>query len=102
MRYALQGKEMLREYFLSEEYKSRRQSIESKIVLLGNGAVGKTCLAHALMNNFFDSEQKKTDGIDIYVGLWRPECVPSIVYVVYVTIKLILDCLKRAERRQAG
>lgn len=66
MRYALQGKEMLRKYFLSEEYKSRSQSIESKIVLLGNGAVGKTCLAHALMNNFFDSEQKKTDGIDIY------------------------------------
>ena len=66
MRHALQGKERLRKYFLSEEYRNKSHNIESKIVFLGNGAVGKTCLAHALMNNFFDSEQKKTDGIDIY------------------------------------
>ena len=63
---ARQGKEALSKYFQSDDYLYRSFDYEGKVVLLGKGAVGKTCLANALLNNFFDQNQVKTEGIDIF------------------------------------
>ena len=82
---ARQGKEALSKYFQSDDYLYRSFDYEGKVVLLGKGAVGKTCLANALLNNFFDQNQVKTEGIDIFelifddngksacLHLWRSE-----------------------------
>lgn len=60
-----EGKAALIQYFQSEKYLNPKYDYESKIVLLGNGASGKTCLAHAILNNFFNPTQAKTEGISI-------------------------------------
>lgn len=59
------GKNALKEHFESEKYKNHSLDFESKIVLLGNGASGKTSLMHALLNNFFNPTQPKTEGISV-------------------------------------
>ena len=51
--------------FHSDDYLRSTYDYEVKLILLGNGAVGKTCLLNALLDNFFDVEQSKTEGIDI-------------------------------------
>jgi internalin A len=52
---------------------NRRQKTlnEAKILLVGQGAVGKTSLIRRLIYNEFDKEQDKTDGIDIQP--WYPQ-----------------------------
>lgn len=62
---AKQGKIALANYLQSDSYKNKHYDFESKLVLLGKGAVGKTCLAHALKNNFFDQAQSRTEGIEV-------------------------------------
>ncbi|MCJ7834176.1 GTP-binding protein [Cuneatibacter sp. NSJ-177] len=59
------GKQGLEQYFHSDDYLRSTYDYEVKLILLGNGAVGKTCLLNALLDNFFDVEQSKTEGIDI-------------------------------------
>ena len=55
----------MEQYFHSDDYLRSTYDYEVKLILLGNGAVGKTCLLNALLDNFFDVEQSKTEGIDI-------------------------------------
>lgn len=59
------GKFALMEYFESEKYLNQNCDYESKIVLLGNGTSGKTCLMHAILNNYFNANQAKTEGISV-------------------------------------
>ena len=65
LEYAKRGKHALASYFSSDEFKYPRYDYESKLILLGNGAVGKTCIVQSLLNNFFDMSQRKTEGIEI-------------------------------------
>lgn len=59
------GKQSLADYFANRALHPEKISFESRLVLLGNGGAGKTCIMHALLNNFFDPLQKKTEGITI-------------------------------------
>lgn len=59
------GKHSLANYFSNRASHPEKISFESRLVLLGNGGAGKTCIMHALLNNFFDPLQKKTEGITI-------------------------------------
>ncbi|MGO9122014.1 MAG: COR domain-containing protein [Desulfomonilaceae bacterium] len=43
----------------------RRPLNEAKLILIGRGAAGKTCTVNRLINNKFDPDQKKTEGIQI-------------------------------------
>ena len=52
-------------YYLSQ-LKSHKQPIhEAKMLLVGQGNVGKTCLKERLIRNDYDPTRNKTDGIDI-------------------------------------
>lgn len=44
----------------------KRELREAKIVLVGNGTVGKTSLIHRLLYNSFNESEAKTEGIQIY------------------------------------
>lgn len=59
------GKKYLADYFKNRTLHPEKISFESRLVLLGNGGAGKTCIMHALLNNFFDPMQKKTEGITV-------------------------------------
>ncbi len=43
----------------------KRPLNEAKVILVGQGAVGKTSLVKRLMTDEFDPEEHKTEGIDI-------------------------------------
>jgi internalin A len=65
------GLEAIRTY-LNEHKKSKTtEHNEAKLILVGNGEVGKTCLVHRLITNKF-LEDKITEGINI--SKW---CIPS-------------------------
>ena len=51
---------ILREYF-----DPRRPILEAKVLVVGQGSVGKTSLVQRLLHNTFDPNQSKTDGISI-------------------------------------
>ena len=52
-------------YYLSQ-LKNQKQTIhEAKMLLVGQGNVGKTCLKERLIRNYYDPTRNKTDGIDI-------------------------------------
>lgn len=55
-------------YFKSREEDSS-PLLEAKILILGQGAVGKTSLVKRIIHNTFDREEPKTDGIDI--AFWQ-------------------------------
>lgn len=60
-----QGKAELAAYFRERALHPEPVAFESRVVLLGSGGAGKTCIMHALLNNFFDPVQKKTRGIQV-------------------------------------
>lgn len=47
----------------------RRRLNEAKLILVGEGAVGKTSLVRSLVNEPFDAEESKTEGLEI--RLWK-------------------------------
>ncbi len=56
--------EILAYYFRLQEEKSRPLH-EAKILIVGEGAVGKTSLVNRMVHNQFDADEAKTDGIAI-------------------------------------
>jgi internalin A len=56
--------DILNFYFAARREPSRPLN-EAKLVLVGQGAVGKTSLVNRLLDDAFDPEEKKTEGISI-------------------------------------
>ena len=56
--------DILRYYFRSQTEATRALN-EAKIILVGQGGVGKSSLVKRLVSNDFDDEETKTEGIDI-------------------------------------
>jgi GTPase SAR1 family protein len=66
---AVQGIEAIREYFVEMEGESKELA-EVKIILVGEGASGKTSLVRRLRGQQFDPHEPMTHGISI--NKWRP------------------------------
>ncbi len=60
-----QGKIAVREYFLSLEKDRTCPLREVKVLLVGDGAAGKTSLVRRLLSKGFDPSEAQTDGINI-------------------------------------
>jgi len=58
------GKDAVREYFASLEGERLRLN-EVKVLLVGDGGAGKTCLVKQLLGEGFDPHEGQTDGINI-------------------------------------
>ncbi len=52
-------------YYLSLQSNQKKPLNEAKMLLVGQGSVGKTCLKERLIRNQYDPLRNKTDGIDI-------------------------------------
>ena len=52
-------------YYLSLQSNQQKPLHEAKMLLVGQGNVGKTCLRERLIRNQYDPTRNKTDGIDI-------------------------------------
>ncbi|MGK7895746.1 MAG: COR domain-containing protein, partial [Xenococcus sp. (in: cyanobacteria)] len=52
-------------YYLSLQKDQKQPLHEAKMLLVGQGNVGKTCLRERLIRNQYDPTRNKTDGIDI-------------------------------------
>ena len=52
-------------YYFKSVREGSRPLLEAKLLILGQGAVGKTSLVKRLVDGTFDLHQQKTDGIDI-------------------------------------
>ncbi len=52
-------------YYLSLQSSQKKPLNEAKMLLVGQGNVGKTCLKERLIRNQYDPRRNKTDGIDI-------------------------------------
>ncbi len=52
-------------YYFEHEAGAKRPLNEAKMVLVGQGSVGKTSLVNRLIDNCFDPDEKKTEGIEI-------------------------------------
>ncbi|MBC7877029.1 MAG: leucine-rich repeat domain-containing protein [Anaerolineales bacterium] len=52
-------------YYFSLIDKKRKRINELKLILIGQGSVGKTSVVHQILHNKFDPNQDKTDGISI-------------------------------------
>jgi internalin A len=64
--------------YLSDLKKGLKHSLnETKIVLVGQGSVGKTCLVNRMLHGSFEQNQSKTDGISI--TQWHLEKYPKDV-----------------------
>ncbi len=50
---------------VDEAVKSHKSLLEAKVLVIGQGSVGKTSLLYRLTNNQFDTNQLKTEGISI-------------------------------------
>ena len=48
-----------------------------KVLIVGNGHVGKTSLARCFCGSKFKDTYKKTVGCDFYVSLWFEHLIPS-------------------------
>ena len=60
------SKDIIR-YVLSQQSHVRKETLnESKLIIVGQGSVGKTCLLKRLIDNTYDEEAKSTEGIDIH------------------------------------
>ena len=78
---AKKGKKSLVNYFKSDSYKSFDYFYEIKLILLGNGGAGKTCVANALLNNHFDPNKCKTKGIEILHYKLKIDNKPSCIHL---------------------
>ncbi|MFM6012916.1 MAG: GTP-binding protein, partial [Dolichospermum sp.] len=58
-------------YYFSLQTEERQPLNEAKVLLVGQGTVGKTSLVKRLINNTFDANESKTNGINI--DNWRLE-----------------------------
>ncbi len=58
-------------YYLSLQSNQLRPLHEAKMLLVGQGNVGKTCVRERLIRNKYDPRRNKTDGIDIET--WKIE-----------------------------
>ena len=52
-------------YYLSLQTNQQKPLHEAKMLLVGQGNVGKTCIRERLIRNQYDPNRNKTDGIDI-------------------------------------
>lgn len=52
-------------YYLSQLTNPQKPILEAKMLLVGQGNVGKTCLRERLIRDRYDPTRNKTDGIDI-------------------------------------
>jgi internalin A len=52
-------------YYFSLETEEKQPLNEAKVLLVGQGTVGKTSLVKRLINNTFDANERKTQGINI-------------------------------------
>ena len=52
-------------YYLSLQSNQQKPLHEAKMLLVGQGNVGKTCVRERLIRNQYDPRRNKTDGIDI-------------------------------------
>ena len=69
---AAQGVEAMRTYFAAG---GRKELNEVKVILLGEGAVGKTSLLRALRGEKFDEKMDKTHGIEIHHIAYENICI---------------------------
>jgi len=53
------------DYYFRQQREEKRPLNEAKVILVGEGAVGKTSLVKRLVDNTFNPSQTKTEGIDI-------------------------------------
>ncbi len=60
-----QGREAVLKYFDSLEPEEALRLKEVKVLLVGNGGAGKTCLVDRLLGKKFDPQKAQTDGINI-------------------------------------
>lgn len=65
---AINGQELVNYYLLLK--KGGRELNEAKILVVGQGSVGKTSLIKRLINGKYNPNENKTDGIDIYKN-WK-------------------------------
>jgi hypothetical protein len=56
----------IRQHFLAVEHQGTEPLAECKIIVLGNGGVGKTELVRALQGHLFDPDQSSTHGIRLW------------------------------------
>ena len=52
-------------YYLQHQINQKKPLNEAKMIIVGQGAVGKTSLVKQLLENSFDPHETKTEGIDI-------------------------------------
>jgi len=60
------------DYYFSRQEQGERPLNEVKLLLVGRGEAGKTCVSRALRGLPFDSKQKETPGIEIHP--WTLDC----------------------------
>lgn len=58
----------IRDYHLSRQQGSEKV-LEAKLILVGNGRVGKTCIVDAMLGNEFEENEKSTHGIQL--SIWE-------------------------------
>ena len=61
-----QGRKAIKDYFKSLKEGETKALKEVKVLLVGEGAVGKTSLAKRMMGKDFDKKEAQTDGLNIY------------------------------------
>ncbi len=59
-------------YYLEQLDSAKRPLNEAKVLVVGQGGVGKTSLVNRLIHNDFDSNEGKTQGIDVH--RWGIDC----------------------------
>ena len=63
-----QGKDAIRRYFADRQRTGTRPINEVKVLLVGDGGAGKTCLVKRIIYNTYNPKEKKTHGI--YIDHW--------------------------------
>ncbi|XOF35266.1 MAG: COR domain-containing protein [Candidatus Electrothrix sp. YB6] len=75
---AVKGRKVMQEYFAELE-KGQQALNEVKVLLIGDGAAGKTSLVKQLLGQPFDEHEDTTHGISIQG--WEPECAGKQIRV---------------------
>jgi len=69
-----QGQQTIREYFDALEQGEPAPTNEAKVLILGQGGVGKTSLVNRLVDDSYNDDENKTEGIN--VKQW-PVCIDN-------------------------